>query len=135
LFHINEGPRCAPFYEDITNDGKRDLFLGNYAGGLAFFNSVNVNGVGIDELWEDEDVLLYPNPTSDNVTVTINDAAIREITISVFDILGNEVYKIMTYNKSIQLDVSKFSQGVYFIKIQNQSETQLKFITRRFVIQ
>lgn len=135
LFHINEGPRCAPFYEDITNDGKRDLLLGNYAGGLAFFNSVNVNGVGIDELWEDEDVLLYPNPTSDNVTVTINDAAIREITISVFDILGNEVYKIMTYNKSIQLDVSKFSQGVYFIKILNQSETQLKFITRRFVIQ
>lgn len=36
LFHINEGTRCAPYYEDITNDGKRDLFLGNYAGGLAF---------------------------------------------------------------------------------------------------
>lgn len=37
LFKINEGVRCAPFYEDVTNDGIRDLFLGNHAGGLAFF--------------------------------------------------------------------------------------------------
>jgi hypothetical protein len=45
------------FMKILRSDGKRDLFLGNHAGGLAFFNSTNVNGVGIEELLKNEQVI------------------------------------------------------------------------------
>ena len=134
LFNINEGPRCAVFYEDITNDGKRDLFIGNYAGGLAFFNSTNVNGVGIEAVLKDEDVLVYPNPVSDKITIAINDGNYSETEIICLDILGNEVFRTVSFNKVIQIDVSKFSKGVYFIKIQKTNKNHSNIISKKVIV-
>ena len=80
LFKINEGTRCAPVFEDITNDGKRDLFIGNQAGGLAFFNSANIYGVGINELNNVEsNITIYPNPCNEKLIISINDNTFEEI--------------------------------------------------------
>lgn len=135
LFNINEGPRSAVFYEDITNDGKRDLFIGNHAGGLAFFNSSNVNGVGVEEILTDDDVLVYPNPTSDKITITINDGSYSELTIKCLDILGHNLYETTTFNKLIQVDVSSFSKGVYFIQLLRKDEKQMNMITKKIIVQ
>lgn len=135
LFNINEGPRCAAFYEDITNDGKRDLFLGNHAGGLAFFNSTNVNGVGIEELFNEENVLVFPNPSSDKITISINDNTISEICIRCFDLLGNELFESATFNKTTQIDVSQFSKGIYFIQLLSKDEKQLRSVTKKVIVQ
>lgn len=135
LFNINEGPRCAPFYEDITNDGKRDLFLGNHAGGLAFFNSMNINGVGLEELFSEENVLVFPNPASDKITISIKDNSYSEILIKCYDIIGNEVFEIVTFNKTTQIDVSQFSKGIYFIQLLSKDEKQLKSVIKKVIIQ
>lgn len=133
LFHINEGTRCAPYYEDITNDGKRDLFLGNYAGGLAFFNSTNVNGVGVEELLKEDDILIFPNPTSVKLTISLKDNSYSEKKIRCFDVLGNEIVVIETFNKIIQIDVSSFSKGIYFVELQNKQSKQK--ITKKIIVQ
>lgn len=133
LFHINEGARCAPFYEDITNDGKRDLFLGNHAGGLAFFNSTNVNGVGIQELLKNEQVIVFPNPASDKITIALKDNSYSEMQIKCLDILGHEVFETTTFNKVIQIDVSHFSKGIYFIQLQAKDSKQI--ITKKVIVQ
>jgi hypothetical protein len=133
LFYINEGPRCFPFYEDVTNDGKRDLFLGNYAGGLAFFNSTNVNQVGIDELVNEKKVSVFPNPASDKITITINDGSYSELTIKCIDVLGHEVFETTTFNKVIQMDVSTYSKGIYFIQLQSKDTRQM--ITKKVIVQ
>ncbi len=135
LFSINEGPRCAPFYEDITNDGKRDLFLGNYAGGLAFFNSTNVNQVGVEELFNEENVLVFPNPASDKITISIHDNSYSEIIIKCFDVIGTELFELTTFNKTILIDISKFSRGVYFIQLVGKDEKQLKSVVKKVVVQ
>jgi hypothetical protein len=135
LFLINEGPRCSPFYEDITNDGKRDLFLGNHAGGLAFFNSTNVNQVGVDELFNEENVAIFPNPTIDKITITIKSSSLSEIIIKCFDVIGNEVFETTTFNKTNHIDVSHFSKGLYFIQLQIKDGKQLKLVTQKLVVQ
>jgi hypothetical protein len=135
LFLINEGPRCAPFYEDITNDGKRDLFLGNYAGGLAFFNSTNVNQVNVKELFTEENVIVFPNPSSDKITITIKDNSLTEIVIKCYDLLGKEVFERTTFNKTNQIDISHFSKGIYLIQIQIKDSKQLKLVTKKLVVQ
>lgn len=135
LFHINEGPRCAPFYEDITNDGKRDLFIGNHAGGLAFFNSINMSGVGIEELFNEDNVLVFPNPSSDKITISIKDNSYSEMTIKCFDVLGNEVFELTTFNKTTHMDVSQFSKGIYFIQLLSKDEKQLKSVIKKVIVQ
>lgn len=125
IFNINEGTRCSVSYEDITNDGKRDLFVGNHAGGLAFFNSTNVNGVGVEEILKEEDVLVYPNPGTDKITIALKSAYYEELEIKCLDIFGQELFKTLTYNKMIWLDISEFSNGIYFILIQNKDSKQL----------
>ncbi len=134
LFQINEGPRCAPFYEDLTNDGKRDLFIGNYAGGLAFFNSSDVNGVGVEELFNEDNISIYPNPAADNITVSLNNNSYSELTIKCFDVLGKEVLSLSTYNKVIQINVSSFSKGLYFIQLQSKENKQLRSFTKKIMI-
>ena len=135
LFHVNEGPRCAPFFEDITNDGLRDLFVGNYAGGLAFFNSTNVNQVGVKELFSEENITVFPNPASDKITVAIKDNSYQELTIRCYDVIGKVVFERNTFNKMIDIDVSQFSKGVYFIQLQSKDSKQFKAVTKKFVVQ
>jgi hypothetical protein len=135
LFHVNEGPRCAPFFEDITNDGLRDLFVGNYAGGLAFFNSTNVNQVGVKELFTEENVKVFPNPASDKITIAIKDNSYQELAIRCYDVIGKVVFERNTFNKLIDIDVSQFSKGVYFIQLQSKDSKQFKAVTKKVVVQ
>lgn len=134
LFHVNEGPRCALAYEDITNDGKRDLFIGNHAGGLAFFNSTNVNQVGIKELFNDENIKIFPNPSSDKITISINDNTFTDVNIKCFDIIGKEIFELTTFNKTIQIDVLQFSKGIYFIQLQSKVDKQMKMFTKKLIV-
>lgn len=133
LFHINEGPRCAPFYEDITADGKRDLFLGNHAGGLAFFNSTNVNAVGVAELLNENQVSIFPNPSTSKVTIALDESSYSEMHIKCYDLLGNEVTELSTFNKVSQIDVSAWSKGIYIIQIQHSN--YLNVITKKIIVQ
>ena len=135
LFSINEGPRCSPFYEDITNDGKRDLFMGNYAGGLAFFNSTNVSQVGVEELFTEENITVFPNPASDKFTIAIKDNSYEELAIKCYDVIGKVVFEKNTFNKIIDIDVSQFSKGIYFIQLQGKDSKKFKAVTKKIIVQ
>ena len=131
LFKINEGPRCAPFYEDITADGKRDLFLGNYAGGLAFFNSTNVYGVGIKELNEELELNVYPNPCSDVLHITNENHTINKHEIKLVNVMGKTVYQTETYNQHLEIDTTPFAKGIYFLMYR---ENNLKNVSVKKVL-
>jgi len=132
LYKINEGTRCFFHCDDVTGDGKPDMILGNYAGGIAFFNSTNVNGVGIEEQ-SMSDVLIYPNPVSDMLTIARNDHNGTEVTLRVFDMIGKEVYTGSSFNTTIQIDMSAFSKGIYVLRLENK-ENQTA-ITKKVLVQ
>ncbi len=131
LFHINEGTRCALAFEDITGDGKRDLFIGNHAGGLAFFNSTNVNHVGLGELENvSETVSVFPNPANSLLNVVLKTSTMEECQFDLIDLLGNTINSIKTYNKAVSIDVSNYAAGIYLLKIKDSIGNQysVKFI-------
>jgi len=133
FFLINEGPRCAPFYEDITNDGKRDLFVGNHAGGLSFFNSTKI--IGIEDLFKDDNVKIYPNPASEEITISINDNNFSEIQVTCLDVFAKTILEFSTFNKNISINISKFNKGVYFLQLKNKENNQHKQITKKLIVQ
>jgi hypothetical protein len=132
LYKINEGTRCSFHCDDVTGDGKPDMILGNYAGGMAFFNSTNVNGVGIEEQTM-TDVLIFPNPVSDLLTIARNDHDGTEVTIRVVDMVGKELYVGSSFNNTIQIDMSSYSKGMYILRLENKEDRTV--ITKKVIVQ
>lgn len=68
--------------------------------------------------FDSSEVSIYPNPASDKLTINSENSEINNITI--VDVSGKMLYsetEINSENKT--LDLSKYSEGVYFITINN----------------
>ena len=56
---------------------------------------------------------MFPNPTSDNVTITAK--SIIE-SVSVYNVLGQEVMTTSPKADSVTINISDFQSGVYLVK-------------------
>lgn len=103
------------------------IFRGAPVGGTVFIDnvlyrkaSVSVKGLNAAK------VSIYPNPASDNVTIT-SDKQIQMVTV-----LNNVGQSVLTMNpdsKVVSLDVSKLTNGVYFIRTSSEEgQTTSKLI-------
>lgn len=73
--------------------------------------------VSVSENDINQDQLIYPNPAKDEVTVDIG----RETncTIRVFNLQGEAIFKTITNERQIKIDVSNYPLGIYFIVVTN----------------
>ena len=69
---------------------------------------------------------LYPNPTSQNINLQFETTAPKTITL--IDVLGKEVLKINSSNKAVQLDVTNYPKGVYFVKVSSEEGNSVQKI-------
>ena len=69
---------------------------------------------------------VYPNPTEGIVSVSIENSALNDVQINLYDIRGRMISdKTFTNSESnftTTLDYSTISQGVYIMKIQNGND-------------
>ena len=66
---------------------------------------------------EDERVLLYPNPVSEFMIVEFIDNVEDVDYVTVVDVLGVERKSVTTINPQLNLDLTGFAEGVYFINV------------------
>ena len=82
-----------------------------------------------ESLFENESYFnIFPNPASDNITISTN----QEITeVNIYNILGVNVYNetFAMNNSQLNVNISDFSNGVYFIKV----KTEEGEIVKRFI--
>jgi hypothetical protein len=69
-------------------------------------------------------VLVFPNPVSQTLYISTNQTL---ESVSLYEILGKEVYASKHSN---HIDVSRYQQGIYLLKI----ETNRGFITKKIII-
>ncbi|MDP2723663.1 MAG: Omp28-related outer membrane protein [Bacteroidales bacterium] len=72
-------------------------------------------GVGVEESLVDQ-TKLYPNPANNQVTFTGPASG-----ISVYNTLGNLVYKTKTTGESTEINLTDFVSGTYIVRITNES--------------
>ncbi len=72
--------------------------------------------VGIAEVEAKKEINIFPNPT--NRTLTI-EATSKINDVSIYNMMGQIVYRDNYNGVSIELDVSMLTAGVYFVKINN----------------
>lgn len=109
---------------------------GTYSYGETEDYLVNIPSlVGIEEIEILNTISVYPNPTTGLFNITTSNANFTQLTISVIDIQGKEVFNTSdknysaNYNKQINLE--GLAKGIYFIKLNTGAAVK----TQKLIIQ
>lgn len=92
---------------------------------------------GINEdITANNNVIVYPNTTSDRASILINNLYNQQTRISLVDILGNEVMLITDemFPSGIsakELSLKNLSSGLYYIKLETNTATKVKTIIKQ----
>ncbi len=131
---FNEGAQSVPYFEDVNNDGKRDLFVGNGGGGLSFFSSKGPD-VGIEEIMQkkNELILLFPNPVKQTLNITVDKIEVENGTVTITDILGKEIFAKNIKLNSETIDVNELQPGIYFVKIIISNKEQTLSVVKKII--
>ncbi len=120
---INTGPNSALQFSDINGDGKRDLIVGNYAGGLHFFSSKNAIGLK-EQSTPSSSLRLYPNPASNMVVVDLASANFELKELLLYDMSGRLVLKTTSKLSVVTLHCENLQNGVYLLEARPEDVSQ-----------
>jgi len=67
-----------------------------------------------------KDFILYPNPSTGNIQITMNNEQIGS-TIQIVNINGEIVKQFKIQNSEFKIDLSKQAKGIYFVKLISES--------------
>ena len=121
-------------YYDINGDGKRDLIVGNYAGGLSFFSSKAPIGINELDIKEDE-VLVFPNPANETINVRVPNNFADKITVEVYDVLGRNYSTQSSTTNSLKINCTELAKGIYFLKVITSTGKQSFTLIKKVVVQ
>jgi hypothetical protein len=80
-------------------------------------------------------VLIYPNPTQGILNIEFDLTGSKEVTLCLVNILGDVVYTELIDNETIKysnkLDLSNYSNGIYFVKLKKEDSV----ITKKVILQ
>lgn len=73
------------------------------------------------------DLKVYPNPTSENVTVQ-SSQLVLETAISLYDLQGKMLFseKMLPQNGKLTMKISSLEKGIYFVKISSEGNSIVK---------
>ena len=103
----NAGYHFVEWNDHDTNATRTVTVTGNATYTATFAQNEGIDGVDM------EGISLYPNPASDRVHLVVTEQA----EVSVMDITGRTVLKQAVMAGENIIDVSKLSDGLYFVKV------------------
>lgn len=86
-------------------------------------------------LADEKSVLVYPNPSTGIVHLTINGFENRRVELRVLNVIGSVVYRELLTELSDRttktLDLSKISSGLYYIKLEGENVSEMRKLVIR----
>lgn len=119
-----------PFGNNIPYTVKiKDYYT--YTGTLNIWNSdvlitVNLTPLGIDDGYEVTKPTIYPNPTSDFISVS---GISNEYSITIFDLNGRMIYQNTPSDNKV--DISFLPKGIYFVKLISSKEFSIHKVLKQ----
>ena len=135
---IWQGTRTAPHLSDINNDGKLDLIVGNYEGGVSFYKGVNaLTTANLDNLIH-FNFDLFPNPTNSTFNIHILNEENKTYALELYNVMGQLIASEKIEHNILTLSTQNLSQGVYICKVSEinlQGQKQTGSLTKRIIVQ
>ena len=122
---FREGRRVAAAVSDLTGDGRPDLLLGNYAGGVAYFAGALPPAHTSVPAYAHALLRAWPNPARDVVRV---EDAVPLQRVSFFDIYGRNILNVNNIQDAkVEINISDFPSGIYLIKTDHAAARVVKW--------
>ncbi|WP_088323917.1 T9SS type A sorting domain-containing protein [Polaribacter tangerinus] len=98
-----------PVYSSITSS------LGAITQGVQ--QSYMIKTLSTEHVLPSVSMAVFPNPTTNNITLSVNDGKINDLKYQVYDIQGKRIFKENITSLKTTIPFFKLSPSVYFIKI------------------
>ena len=99
---------------EITEDGIYSVEVTNEWDCSAFSDEQFVSYVGVDSYSVLQQMVVYPNPAKDQVTIEL---PFGECQIRIFDVNGQLVQEVRSSTDKLSLDVSQWANGMYEVVV------------------
>src|SRR5690554_5514516 len=122
--NINTGGYSAPFIDALRNDNRYEMFVGTDLGGIWSYiaDEFSTPIVEIKEIEKiNQSLNVFPNPSKTG-HFTISAQNTEELSIAVYNTIGQELKNINRFLGSAHLDLSEFQQGIYIIVLKNKEQ-------------
>ena len=111
------------------------VFPSNYSGVYAYSDVVQVDVAPVNFTLEQN----YPNPFNPSTKITFNLAVDSKVSLKVFDVLGQEVTKLITTNMTagvheVIFNASFLNSGVYFYQLEATASDGTNFTSVKKMI-
>ncbi|MES2761861.1 MAG: T9SS type A sorting domain-containing protein [Bacteroidota bacterium] len=96
-------------------------------GATSYVSNISSNQlyVGIEELELNNSVSVFPNPVTENLTISFNQNTTELFTVELCDVTGRNLKTVITKESTIQFKTQDMKPGIYFLKISGDKRTSL----------
>jgi hypothetical protein len=124
-------------YDNDSSSFYRLVFtgFGGMMSGKTYFNKELLQNVSVNDVDQNVQLSIYPNPTQGNVTLLVDYPSSDNVEIKIVDLSGKLAYQnILGLSAGINqkvLDINHLTSGVYIMSIRNEKfNTSQKLIIR-----
>ncbi len=130
--NINIGTYSAPTVANINDNNRLEMVLGNRRGGVVLYESAPTSNIGLESLDDSGDILIYPNPANDNITIQLGALTVGELkmtTILIYSVTGELLSTIQPKANTISIDLRNYAKGTYLINVvDGEKSTKKKLV-------
>ena len=87
---------------------------------------VNITFTGIEQLLTSNNIIVYPNPSTDHLNIKINSSQNQKVSFILHDLAGRtfitETKELTSGNNTITLPTDYLAKGMYILEIQGKNE-------------
>lgn len=99
---------------DLNNNGNLELYVGQDLGGIYRFEHDPNSTIDVGELASEKQILIYPNPTTNSLTISSSEEMIKAVNIK--NLEGKIISSVDVNALKIQISSIDFPTGIYFIE-------------------
>lgn len=117
-----------PFYGSLgieIGDGG-GIYLSDFHGGVYLYEAFDTTLTATMSPVSHIDMEIYPNPAADRVRIRVSGADPGGGVLRILDTYGRKMREIEMKSREIELDVSRFHQGIYFVVYQSNSMLEVR---------
>ena len=89
-------------------------------------NVIYIDITGLNVFSDNKDFNIYPNPANDHITLESGNFGFTNSNLRIYNVVGDLILEERLVNNKTSIDITTFSKGLYFIKVENENRIVLK---------